>query len=502
MLKSVLLCSLFLLCLQKENTGRHKRQATPSSVVSLPGDIKIIRRSNVPNHGACAKLCTEEKLIKCQYFKYQEGKKMCYLSDRDQPNIAVDETPQNVSTSTTIGPNVEIQQKHKLTDIVKLLSKIKNASQKPTPRTAGAGANQVLTKKLTKDKDQKKVKHTLENMRKIQRNLESTQTLRDKIQLISTSMLGNLTKIKEMQIRSLLHFNKRMRNIQEDLLQTTKEIDKIKMSMGELKQKTSDKKVQENIDFLQKSQEKFDSTLKKLEERSAKLHNDMELFHQLTAIIAKKVDAMKNKPKNDPNMQRFQEVAVKCLEELSHHGREIQKRMRNLEQNIKLVAHALVMSQADETKSRTMIENINKELVDLRKAVQASYIWHNVKQLSGFYTKEKHPGALENIGLLLKNIKTYILQLNTVNIQRLQRMNRKMNKFLSKTLQAISKMEKRRKKVVRKRIGKMKHVLIDSLKALAQWTQHEEKEVKSLNEKMDDLRLKVVANMQTRITNN
>ncbi|XP_061173443.1 titin homolog [Saccostrea echinata] len=490
MLKSVLLCSLFLLCLQNENTGRHKRQVSPSSVVSLPGDIKIIRRSNVPNHGVCAKLCTEEKLIKCQYFKYQEEKKMCFLSDRDQPNIAVDVTPQNTTTSTTTGPNVEEQQKHKLTEIAELLFKIKNASQKPTPKVAGA--EQVSTKKLTKhsDKGQKKAKYTKGNIANLKKNLENTQSLRDKIHLISKSVLGNFTKIKEMQIRSLLHFNKRMRNIHEELLQTTKEIDKIKKSMDELKQKSSDKNVQESIAFLQKSREKFDTTLKKLEERSAKLHSDLALFHRLTTIIAKKVDALKDKPKNDPNMQRFQAVAVKSMEELSHHGKKIQKRIRNLEQNIKLVAHALVMSQTDESKSKSMIENINKELTNLRKAVQDSYMWHNVKQLGGIYAKEEAPSALKKISHLLRNINTYIGQLNIVSVQRLQRMNRKMNKFLSKTLKAISKMEKRRKKVVRKRIGKMKQVLIDSLKALAQWTQHEEKEVKSLNKKMDDLALK------------
>lgn len=82
-------------------------------------------------------------------------------------------------------------------------------------------------------------------------------------------------------------------------------------------------------------------------------------------------------------MQKFQAVAVKSMEELHQHGKKIRKQIKRLEHNIKLVAHAVILSQIGETKSKSMIEKINKELQDLKKAVQTSYVW----QVCGFNEK-------------------------------------------------------------------------------------------------------------------
>jgi septal ring factor EnvC (AmiA/AmiB activator) len=63
------------------------------------------------------------------------------------------------------------------------------------------------------------------------------------------------------------------------------------------------------------------------------------------------------------------------MEALHQHGEKTQKQIKQLEHNTKLVAHAIVLSQMGETKSKSMIENIRKELQDLKTAVQTSNVW-------------------------------------------------------------------------------------------------------------------------------
>lgn len=75
-------------------------------------------------------------------------------------------------------------------------------------------------------------------------------------------------------------------------------------------------------------------------------------------------------------MQRFQELSLRSLAHLHHHDRRVWGRIKRLEQNIRLVAHAVVLSQIEESKSRVLIKKINQELQALKGAVKNSYIWH------------------------------------------------------------------------------------------------------------------------------
>lgn len=78
-------------------------------------------------------------------------------------------------------------------------------------------------------------------------------------------------------------------------------------------------------------------------------------------------------------MQRFQELSLRSLANMHHHDKRVWRRIKRLEQNIRLVAHAVVLSQIEESKSRVLIKKINQELQALKGAVKNSYIWHVCK---------------------------------------------------------------------------------------------------------------------------
>lgn len=90
-------------------------------------------------------------------------------------------------------------------------------------------------------------------------------------------------------------------------------------------------------------------------------------------------------------MQRFQELSLRSLANMHHHDKRVWRRIKRLEQNIRLVAHAVVLSQIEESKSRVLIKKINQELQALKGAVKNSNIWHvckmKKKMFSGFNLK-------------------------------------------------------------------------------------------------------------------
>lgn len=75
-------------------------------------------------------------------------------------------------------------------------------------------------------------------------------------------------------------------------------------------------------------------------------------------------------------MKRFENVVTETMKNYNLYKRRMWRKMRILEQNIRLVARAVVLSQAEETNSRVLIQRISKELQALKKAVKDSYIWH------------------------------------------------------------------------------------------------------------------------------
>ena len=110
----------------------------------------MIRRTNVPDHEACEKLCKEEKLIKCLFIKYLKEKKLCYLSDSDPEKASV-----AISATNTTGPDVKKPAPTDFKDISKLLSlyleKIKSSPQK------GKSATEHMTKTKPKTAKQTKI---------------------------------------------------------------------------------------------------------------------------------------------------------------------------------------------------------------------------------------------------------------------------------------------------------------------------------------------------------
>lgn len=106
-------------------------------------------------------------------------------------------------------------------------------------------------------------------------------------------------------------------------------------------------------------------------------------------------------------MQRFQELSLRSLAHLHHHDRRVWRRIKRLEQNIRLVAHAVVLSQIEESKSRVLIKKINEELQALKGAVKNSYIWHvcNMnKNVFWFKKSKKTTGTKVCFSVHSKNI--------------------------------------------------------------------------------------------------
>lgn len=110
-------------------------------------------------------------------------------------------------------------------------------------------------------------------------------------------------------------------------------------------------------------------------------------------------------------MQRFQELSLRSLAHLHHHDRRVWRRIKRLEQNIRLVAHAVVLSQIEESKSRVLIKKINEELQALKGAVKNSYIWHvcNMKKnVFWFKKKQKNPPVPKYVFLSTQKIVSLI----------------------------------------------------------------------------------------------
>lgn len=108
-------------------------------------------------------------------------------------------------------------------------------------------------------------------------------------------------------------------------------------------------------------------------------------------------------------MQRFQELSLRSLANMHHHDKRVWRRIKRLEQNIRLVAHAVVLSQIEESKSRVLIKKINQELQALKGAVKNSYIWHvcKMKKKDVFWFQFKNNNSPVQGGFFLSTQKCF-----------------------------------------------------------------------------------------------
>uniref|UniRef100_K1P8Q7 Laminin-like protein epi-1 n=1 Tax=Magallana gigas TaxID=29159 RepID=K1P8Q7_MAGGI len=521
-------------CINISNSRLRRQvpQTTPTNNNSTAAPGTVIRHSNVPTHEACEKLCKEEKRIKCLFIKYISEKKMCYLTDKDITNMAATE-------GTAKPPDSDEKQALKLQEISRLLAMLgkSTTNEKPSAKKQrvmqistikGKSVTKQAAKVIPKSKEPSeitiKLKHKkkknpvpkpnpLENtvlelradledakkkgqfnsnkmkekLKDLEDFLNKVRELKQKMNVLASTIAGNFTRLREVQIRSLLHFNKRLHNIYRDLMRTRQDMDKMTAMMKGLKgNDTANKEyVRDSIADLKSAKARFGAHIRSLQQRIAKLHLDMSSFHQLIRGIMSNLKSLKRQQVSRLEMQRFQELSLRSLANMHHHDKRVWRRIKRLEQNIRLVAHAVVLSQIEESKSRVLIKKINQELQALKGAVKNSYIWHNVQLLGGFH------GSGYNLTTdkdhMHKTLITYIRELNEANIDRYRKMSQRMNKFLLKTLQGVSKIEKRRKWLARNRIETMKQVLKSSLMSLSVWTRHVKEVVKSLNERIDSL---------------
>ncbi|XP_078315907.1 uncharacterized protein LOC111129585 isoform X5 [Crassostrea virginica] len=514
MLKIALLCTLFIVCMQDEPKGnslfRQKRQV---STPVPPGTV--IRRTNVPDHEACEKLCKEEKLIKCLFIKYLKEKKLCYLSDSDPEKVSV-----AIPATNTTGPDVKKPAPTDSKDISKLLSlyleKLKSSPQKGKSATEHMTKTKPKTAKKTqiiikqypgsktskgprrKDKDKsdlakkleieaaKKLKEDMnKRLNDVDKFMEMVHAMKNKIHILNNGISSNFSKIREIQIRSLLHFNKRLHDLYQDLKKTKQDIDGLRTVTKDLKASNSatSSNVEDRIANLQRSKKNFDVAIRVLWKKIGNLHHDMTLFRRITTAIEANMNSIRKKQLNTLEMKRFENVVTETMKNYNFYKRRMWRKMRILEQNIRLVARAVVLSQAEETNSRVLIQRISKELQALKKAVKDSYIWHNVKQLGGFHI----PGQNISIDDHRGHLETYLKVLNKVNNEKFLMMSQRINELLLKTLQSISKLERERKSSAQSKVEALKNILRTSLVSLYTWTRNVKKSVKQLDEKINDL---------------
>lgn len=121
------------------------------------------------------------------------------------------------------------------------------------------------------------------------------QELKQKINVLASTIAGNFTRLREVQIRSLLHFNKRLHNIYRDLMRTRQDMDKMTAMMKGLKgNDTANKEyVRDSIADLKSAKARFGAHIRSLQQRIAKLHLDMSSFHQLIRVIMSNLKSLK-----------------------------------------------------------------------------------------------------------------------------------------------------------------------------------------------------------------
>lgn len=113
--------------------------------------------------------------------------------------------------------------------------------------------------------------------------------------ILASTIAGNFTRLREVQIRSLLHFNKRLHNIYRDLMRTRQDMDKMTAMMKGLKgNDTANKEyVRDSIADLKSAKARFGAHIRSLQQRIAKLHLDMSSFHQLIHVIMSNLKSLK-----------------------------------------------------------------------------------------------------------------------------------------------------------------------------------------------------------------
>lgn len=119
------------------------------------------------------------------------------------------------------------------------------------------------------------------------------------INALGSTIAGNFTRLREVQIRSLLHFNKRLHNIYRDLMRTRQDMDKMTALMKGLKgNDTANKEyIRDSIADLKMAKARFVAAIRSLQQRIAKLYLDMASFRQLIHVIMSNLNSLKRQVK-------------------------------------------------------------------------------------------------------------------------------------------------------------------------------------------------------------
>ena len=123
--------------------------------------------------------------------------------------------------------------------------------------------------------------------------------MKNKIHVLNNGISSNFSKIREIQIRSLLHFNKRLHDLYQDLKKTKQDIDGLRTVTKDLKASNSatSSNVEDRIANLQRSKKNFDVAIRVLWKKIGNLHHDMTLFRRITTAIEANMNSIRKKVK-------------------------------------------------------------------------------------------------------------------------------------------------------------------------------------------------------------
>lgn len=121
--------------------------------------------------------------------------------------------------------------------------------------------------------------------------------MKNKIHVLNNGISSNFSKIREIQIRSLLHFNKRLHDLYQDLKKTKQDIDGLRTVTKDLKASNSatSSNVEDRIANLQRSKKNFDVAIRVLWKKIGNLHHDMTLFRRITTAIEANMNSIRKK---------------------------------------------------------------------------------------------------------------------------------------------------------------------------------------------------------------
>ncbi|KAK3092385.1 hypothetical protein FSP39_002192 [Pinctada imbricata] len=351
----------------------------------------------------CAKACLQEKTIKCQFFKFINDTRTCFLSETDHPKIQklIHQIKPHVKDVKMKGVQVNVKVPADLFD-----PEFRDTHRSHHKETSSGGSMVVdaaasrpqqshhTSAKVKTDKDEIKGDTTTQKLREMMsrvHNLEKQLKKVKKLQVFVDRLrdkeddqsigLTDLIKIDKLEKRVLKKLNKKLTSLKYQ----SRDID------GDLKK-------------LHKTQTTFNAHVKKLQDSNSQLGGRIGKLKVSTANLGNTVEQIKKSDKGmKARVKKIESLSAKIrakLEEFTKSGLEVKTSEDKLGENHKKILQAVRNIAAKSKSLGTHLKNLSFKMTNVSKQLQ--------------HSKSARKGMKEDIARIMKNIKS--LQTNVIKI--------------------------------------------------------------------------------------